>query len=325
MKLTTRESYTLFPIVILIFFLFTPCSAQITGTVGDFQWYNGEYWVREYTDGSVTHNIPYQNFTLTIPQKGAIKLSTELEWDEAENPFGMGEEIHDIEIASKMLTINTQKDSEEWTYGNTVNVTQGTLKIMVWPEYYFVGNITGPPEGPNYDETTYWYHNVRGTLYYEYIPSEKTEPNPQEAASISLIDHVLCKQVTENYEPIDITNKFNQTDTVNSLLELEEAQIGDTITWVFTGPNEITIIEDYTLEISGEVTAYYPLDLNQIDNPEGDWIVSVEINNNLMRTDTFKVKQESQNMIPVPYWMIIAGVLLSTLLNLKNRNIENRT
>lgn len=44
----------------------------------------------------------------------------------------MGKEIHDIEIASKMITINTQKDSEEWTYGNTVNVTQGTLKIIVW-------------------------------------------------------------------------------------------------------------------------------------------------------------------------------------------------
>ena len=78
--------------------------------------------------------------------------------------------------------------------------------------------------------------------------------------------------------------------------------------WVYSGPNSITMVSSFTVEDGGDIEVYSTLPLSEYDDPYGEWLVSIDINGNLMRTDTFIVEGRTGVGIPIPVWMIAIGI-----------------
>ena len=289
--------------------------------LGYCEYEDGQFWERDYTDGSFDSNVPFTFYEIQVPTDGLLEFTVESEYDSTNDPVipgSFGSPAHGINIliAQPELGEDAYLDPVWQIPSYDYNVTSGKIVVGVYPDYYFIGGILGPPEGPNYDETTFDYLNIKGNMFFEFTPTEITT-----GLTPDIIDHVICGGITEDYTPIDIKNSFTSEETMYSLLNLKDMNTGDVVSWTYSGPNEITEIQSLTIEDPGEITVYSVLELSDYNGATGDWLVSIDFNGNLMRADTFVVQEEASGLIPIPGWLAAIGIASSiSVLKRRRRN-----
>lgn len=276
--------------------------------LGYFEYEDGQYWERNYTDGRFESNVPFTFYEIEIFTDGLLEFKVESEYDSTNDPVIPGSFMspgHGVKI-----TITQPLPGEDpyldpiWQLPSyDYNVTEGKIVVGVFPDPYFIGGILGPPEGPDYDETTYDYLNIKGNVFFDFTPADGSTSLTQD-----ILDHIICGGITEDYSPVDIRNSFKPDESVYSVLKLSEMNTGDIVTWTYSGPNEITEMQSLTLEEPGDVTAYSVLELRDYNEATGDWIVSIDFNGNLMRADPFIVEEDTGGFIPLPGWVALLGV-----------------
>ena len=278
--------------------------------LGSFEYEDGMYWSREYTDGSLDNNISFTIYELSVPTEGTVEFRVTTEYDDTNDPAIPGSFLplpHGVELLvgipgpgeDPMLDAVWLAEEQD-----VYTVNTGRVVVAVYPTEYFIGGLLDEAEGPNYDETTFEYLNVWGNVFYTFTPSGGTMP-PLEP---DIIDHIICGGISEDFTPLDIKNSFKENEEVYSVLNLADVNTGDLVTWVYSGPNEVTEMQSLEIVDGGEVTAYSVLDLNDYDGPYGEWIVSIDINGNLMRVDTFIVEGRTGVGIPIPGWTAVLGL-----------------
>lgn len=128
------------------------------------------------------------------------------------------------------------------------------------------------------------------------------------ARALTMVDHLLCKDVSDDGTPSDVATTFKAGETIISWLEVANGTQGDEISWVFQGPNAINEEFAYTLEWDGEGYCWAPLDLNDynLEDAVGDWSVTVYINGLNVFTDNFTVEP----LGGLIWWSPLIGLLI---------------
>ena len=191
----------------------------------------------------------------------------------------------------------------------------GALRIYVFegsPEVFY-----------NYGNSSILLNSREMTVIVDDVPSNPVAFDPETVdkwwleivSRIAILEHVLCKQLSENGNPVERSSTFDVEESVISWLSVMNASVGDKIVWIFEGPNEITEEYSLILEEEGESYCYAILDLKSYDSAEalGNWTVSVYANGEEALTQQFiveRTKEESPLEIVIGLLILVAPVVI---------------
>ena len=115
-------------------------------------------------------------------------------------------------------------------------------------------------------------------------------------STCSNFEHVFCRGVDDYGNPMDVDTVFSTHESVYSFLTLDDAVVGDEVTWTFKGPGDITQYFSLIVESSETIHFYASFDLSEYppENVKGVWTTDVYINDVLISTDFFKVEDSSE-------------------------------
>ena len=140
-------------------------------------------------------------------------------------------------------------------------------------------------------------------------------------ATIKVCDHVLCKKVDSDGNPVKVTTIFTTDDMVYSWLSLANASEGDEVYWLFQGPNNLTEESPYTIDWSGEGLCYAWLNLSEYgEQAIGSWNVTAYINGEMASIAYFDVERASTDT-PGFEIMLLIGAIVVALIVIKRRKI----
>ena len=292
-----------------------------TGTLGHYEYQDGAYYNKTWNDdsGRFETNCTYTYYELTTQVDGYI----ELDWTNigTEWPYGI-----------YLETSQNSANWKDWISGEVIQVYAGeTLHIRVRPIHYFGGppeedsyNPIGPP-GTNNDpepETTtmiHRYYAVSGTVTYTFYYPEDSESVPgieesettpvEEPGGPDIIYSVLCSSLDDQGQPVGVTTSFDTGSQVISYITVSNLDMGDVITWDFTGPNGVFETQTYTTDTSGTITVYAVLDTTSYNDPVGSWSLIIDINGTPLSYEEFTVEKDGFNPIPTPIHIIFLGIV----------------
>lgn len=113
-------------------------------------------------------------------------------------------------------------------------------------------------------------------------------------ATIKVRDHVLCKNVDSDGNPVKVKTIFTTDDMVYSWLSLANVSEGDEIYWLFQGPNNLSEDSLYLTEWEGEGFCYAWLNLSGYGKQTiGSWNVTSYVNGEMSYIAFFDVKKPS--------------------------------
>jgi len=113
-------------------------------------------------------------------------------------------------------------------------------------------------------------------------------------ATIKVRDHVLCKNVDSDGNPVKVKTIFATDDMVYSWLSLANVSEGDEIYWLFQGPNNLSEDSLYQTEWEGEGFCYTWLNLSEYGKQTiGSWNVTAYVNGEMTYIAFFDVKKPS--------------------------------
>ena len=139
-------------------------------------------------------------------------------------------------------------------------------------------------------------------------------------ATIKVLNHVLCKNVDSDGNPVKVTNTFTTDDTVYSWLNLSNASNGDKVRWVFQGPDNLTEESQYTIDWNGDGLCYAWLDLSKYSEQiKGSWNVTAYINGEMDSVAYFNVKKISANT-PGFETILLMGAITAVLAIMKKKD-----
>jgi hypothetical protein len=132
---------------------------------------------------------------------------------------------------------------------------------------------------------------------------------------IQVRDHVLCKNVDSDGNPIDMTSTFNVGDLVFSRLSITNASVGDEVWWFFQGPNYLADDVMLTLNYSGEGYCYASLDLSEFDSEQmvGSWNITVYINGEMASIAYFDVERASTDTPGFEIALLICAIVVALI------------
>ena len=95
-----------------------------------------------------------------------------------------------------------------------------------------------------------------------------------------LTDHILCKDIDSNENPIGVTTTFSVEDQIFSYVTLTNASVGDKLRWLFQGPQSLSDEVNHTLDWNGDNSTYAELNFSEFDPEQivGSWNVTVYLN-----------------------------------------------
>jgi hypothetical protein len=147
---------------------------------------------------------------------------------------------------------------------------------------------------------------------------------------IAVTNHVLCKGIESDGTPIEATSTFTPTDQVFHVLSVTNASNGDVVDWVFSSASGIISEMNYTLDWEGEGYCYRALNLGEYElaEAEGNWTVTVYVNNNWAVTDHYTVQSVEGNtgsdqinvLLPIAIAaVVVIVVILAVVLLIRSR------
>jgi len=100
---------------------------------------------------------------------------------------------------------------------------------------------------------------------------------------------VICKDVTDDYKPVDETSIYAPGDTFHCSVKVSNLKQGQVVSWKWYYDTELLYEQPLTLDKSGSgyVAAYLT---NDQPWPTGDYKVEVFLDNVLSKTVTFSVQ-----------------------------------
>ncbi len=188
--------------------------------------------------------------------------------------------------------------------------------------------VNGIP-GVTYSGTTVKPEWVRldNTVYGEYIVSAYMvkSDGPVNAwfqvggdvvSDMIVTDHVLGSGIDMDGVLSGVGSVFTPDDLVYGRIDFSNIVIGDVVSWVFSGPNGISVEKYTVMGVSGEGYAYAPIELSLYDSDlvTGDWRVTVIVNEVQVSSLFFTVDSSDllDGLIPgFPLLSLLAGLALS--------------
>lgn len=132
---------------------------------------------------------------------------------------------------------------------------------------------------------------------------------------IMLTDHLLCKYIDSNGNPIEVTATFSIDDQVFSYITLTNASVGDVVRWLFQGPQSLSHEVNYTLDWDGDGSTYAELNFREFDCEQaiGSWNVTIYINGEKASVKYFEIGEPLTGLI---WWGPIVGFLIIAILTI---------
>lgn len=132
---------------------------------------------------------------------------------------------------------------------------------------------------------------------------------------IMLTDHLLCKYIDSNGNPIEVTATFSIDDQVFSYITLTNASVGDVVRWFFQGPQSLSHEVNYTLDWDGDGSTYAELNFREFDCEQaiGSWNVTIYINGEKASVKYFEIGEPLTGLI---WWGPIVGFLIIAILTI---------
>jgi len=165
------------------------------------------------------------------------------------------------------------KDAGFITFKVVAPSTEGFMYLIAKGCYMADGNLICDEEG--------WSES-----FYIEVKSQRMP------GQIAILEHVLCRGIDKNGDPVDATSVFTTEEAVYSWVSMANTSKGDKIIWAFKGPNETVETFAYEVKSDGEDRCYAKLDLNVYDsaNIVGSWTVTVYVNGKTALSQHFTVK-----------------------------------
>jgi len=142
-----------------------------------------------------------------------------------------------------------------------------------------------------------------------------TAAEGEQEGEITLTDHLLCKDVDSNENPIEVTATFSIDDQVFSYITLANASVGDEVRWFFQGPQSLSHEVNYTLDWDGDGSTYAELNFREFDCEQaiGSWNVTIYINGEKASVKYFEIGEPLTGLL---WWGPIAGFLIIAILTI---------
>lgn len=137
------------------------------------------------------------------------------------------------------------------------------------------------------------------------------------AKEIGLRQYILCKGIDASGNPTDITASFTNHDTVYAWLSITNASIGDKVTWLFKGPQNISEMINYTINWSNDGVCYASLSLSKYKQAAGDWNIVAYLNGKEVGIAYFEVKAKPNKTIGFEIIMPVLAILILLLIRRK--------
>jgi hypothetical protein len=146
-----------------------------------------------------------------------------------------------------------------------------------------------------------------------------TAAEGEQEGEITLTDHLLCKYIDSNGNPIDVTSTFSIDDQVFSYIILTNASVGDEVRWFFHGPQSLSHEVNYTLDWDGCGSTYAELNFRGFDYEQaiGSWNITLYINGEKASVEYFEIGEPLTGLLwwgPIAGFMIIAILTILTIL-----------
>ena len=142
-----------------------------------------------------------------------------------------------------------------------------------------------------------------------------TAAEGEQEGEIMLTDHLLCKYIDSNGNPIDVTSTFSIDDQVFSYITLTNASVGDEVRWFFQGPQSLSHEVNYTLDGGGDGSTYAELNFREFDCEQaiGSWNVTIYLNGEKASVKYFEIGEPLTGLI---WWGPIVGFLIIAILTI---------
>jgi len=142
-----------------------------------------------------------------------------------------------------------------------------------------------------------------------------TAAEGEREGEIMLTDHVLCKYIDSNGNPIDVTSTFSIDDQVFSYITLTNASVGDVVRWFFHGPQSLSHEVNYTLDWGGGGSTYAELNFREFDCEQaiGSWNVTIYINGEKASVKYFEIGEPLTGLL---WWGPIVGFMIIAILTI---------
>ena len=142
-----------------------------------------------------------------------------------------------------------------------------------------------------------------------------TAAEGEQEGGITLTDHLLCKYIDSNGNPIEVTSTFSIDDLVFSYITLTNASVGDEVRWVFHGPQSLSHEVNYTLDWDGGGSTYAELNFHEFDCEQaiGSWNVTIYLNGEKSSVKYFEIGEPLTGLL---WWGPIAGFLIIAILTI---------
>jgi len=142
-----------------------------------------------------------------------------------------------------------------------------------------------------------------------------TAAEGEQEGEITLTDHLLCKYIDSNGNPIEVTSTFSIDDQVFSYITLTNASVGDVVRWFFHGPQSLSHEVNYTLDWGGGGSTYAELNFREFDCEQaiGSWNVTIYINGEKASVKYFEIGEPLTGLL---WWGPIVGFMIIAILTI---------
>ncbi len=228
--------------------------------------------------------------------------------------------ITDVQISKEPITLFLDWDDEAADLDLTLIDPSGRSLGYIYGAGIVVNGIPGTEYSGN-DVKPEWIKLYK-TIEGEYLISvylAKSE-GPVDAwiqlgeaggSGLTVNEHSIGRSIDENGFLEEAGFLFSPKDLVYSHVSFSGIEIGDIVSWVFTGPNGQSSEEAIAMEYEGDAFAYAPIDLRNYPSEDvvGSWSVDVYVNDSMVSTASFEVNPIGDLIPGYPMISILIAVI----------------